>query len=253
MRAIITDLDGTLLRTDKTISEYTLDMMRQCHDRGIAIIAATARPERAILQYHQQICFDAVASLNGARIILPNTVLENGIPHLSGTRILSRLAAIPDTSISIETSDGLYSNTEIPEWDAAYYDGFPDLPVQGTLYKILVSGKDRALYEQVERILTDDTYYTIAEGTLVQIMSTSATKWAGIRTILEAFDIPKAEAVYFGDDNDDIEPIQMCGVGVAVANAIQAVIHQADFVVGSNDEDGVAHFIEASIFPQLER
>ena len=247
MKAIITDLDRTLLRTDKTISEYTLDIMRKCHDRGIAIMAATARPERSILEYHQQICFDAIATLNGARINLPNAVLENGISHLSGKHILSKLIVRPDTLISIETSDGIYANAEIPEWNATCYDGFPNLPTQGTLYKILVSSKDNTLYGQVENILTDDVYHTIANEELVQIMSKNATKWNGIRTMLEALHIPTAETVYFGDDNDDIEPIRMCGTGVAVANAIEAVIREADYVAGSNEEDGVAHFIEANI------
>ena len=53
--------------------------------------------------------------------------------------------------------------------------------------------------------------------------------------MLEALHISKAETVYFGDDNDDIEPIQMCGTGVAVANAIAAAINEADYVAGSND------------------
>ncbi len=247
MRAIITDLDRTLLRTDKTISEYTLAIMRKCHDRGIAIMSATARPERSILQYHKQIGFNAITTMNGARIILPNAVLENGISHLSGKYILSKLVIMPDTLISVETSDGIYSNVEIPEWNSTCYNGFPNLPTQGTLYKILVSGKSDTLYRQVESILTDDTYYTVANGDLVQIMSKNATKWNGICAMLEALHISKAETVYFGDDNDDIEPIQMCGTGVAVANAIAAAINEADYVAGSNDGDGVAHFIEANI------
>lgn len=247
MRAIITDLDRTLLRTDKTLSEYTLNIMRKCHDKGIAIMAATARPERSILQYHKQICFDAITTMNGARIILPNAVLENGISRLSGKHILSKLAVTSDTLISVETSDGIYSNAEIPEWNCTYYDGFPNLPTQGTLYKILASSKDNALYGQVESILTDDVYYTVANGNLVQIMSKNATKWNGICAMLEALNISKVETIYFGDDNDDIEPIRMCGIGVAVANAIDAVISEADYVADNNDEDGVAHFIEENV------
>ncbi len=247
MRAIITDLDRTLLRTDKTISEYTLDIMRKCHDRGIAIMAATARPERSILQYHKQICFDAITTMNGARTILPNSVVENGISPLSGKYVLSKLVLMPDALISVETSDGIYSNAEIPEWNSTHYSGFPNLPTQGALYKILVSSKSNTLYRHVENILTNDTYYTVANGDLVQIMSKNATKWNGICAMLKALNISKTETVYFGDDNDDIEPIQMCGAGVAVANAIETVISEADYVAGSNDEDGVARFIEGKV------
>lgn len=48
MKAIITDLDRTLLRTDKTISEYTHTILKKCHERGVLLMAATARPERII-------------------------------------------------------------------------------------------------------------------------------------------------------------------------------------------------------------
>lgn len=247
MKAVIVDLDRTLLRTDKTLSEYTLNMIRKCHDKGIAIMAATARPERSILTYQKQICFDAVTTMNGARTILTDKVIENGIAHISAKCILSKLITISGTRISVETSDGIYSNVVIPEWDSDHYAGFLDLPTQGTVFKILASGQSRMLYEQIENVLTDDVYYTVANDELVQIMSTKATKWNGIKAMLGSFNISQADAVYFGDDNDDIEPIRMCGIGVAVSNAIKGVIDEADYITGSNDEDGVAHFIERKL------
>ena len=138
MKAIIADLDGTLLHTDKTLSEYTLGVMQKCHDSGIVVMAATARPERSIQQYHRQIGFDAIATMNGAKVILPNTILENGILLQSGKQILSKIIVIPDVLISIETSDGIYANAKTPEWNATYYKGFPNFPTQGTLYLSLI-------------------------------------------------------------------------------------------------------------------
>jgi len=253
MKAVITDLDRTLLRTDKTLSEYTIDIMRQCHAKNIAVIAATARPERSILTYRELIHFDAVITLNGARSILPDTVLENGISHSSGKCILSRLISIPDILISMETSQGLYSNTAIPEWEPMVFDGFPELPPRTVLYKILASSKSNILYDRIESVLTEDTYHTLADNDLVQIMSKNATKWKGIKAVLQALDISPGEAIYFGDDNDDIEPIRMCGMGVAVSNAIEAVLKEADHITGCNDEDGVAHFLASAITSNLCR
>ena len=132
MKAIIVDLDRTLLHSDKTLSAYTLDVLKKCHKKGLAIIAATARPERSILIYHEQVGFDAAITMNGAKIILPDEVIENSIPYLSGKCVLSALVSIPDTLISVETSDGIYSNAAIPEWDSTCYDDFPNLPTQGT-------------------------------------------------------------------------------------------------------------------------
>lgn len=55
--------------------------------------------------------------------------------------------------------------------------------------------------------MTADTYMTVADGKLIQIMSTAATKWNGIKAMLEAVGVDRRDAIYFGDDNDDIEPI----------------------------------------------
>ena len=65
--------------------------------------------------------------------------------------------------------------------------------------------------------------------------------------MLDAVGIGQNEVVYFGDDNDDIEPVRNCGVGVAVSNAIRDVLDVADHVAESNDMDGVARFIEENI------
>ena len=78
-------------------------------------------------------------------------------------------------------------------------------------------------------------------------MSHEATKWNGIKHMLSNFDISPSDAVYFGDDNDDIEPIRNCGLGVAVSNAIPSVLDAADRIIDSSDLDGVAKFIEESI------
>lgn len=178
---------------------------------------------------------------------MPDKVIENSIAHISAKRILSKLITISDTVISVETSEGIYSNVAIPEWNSNYYGGFPDLPTQGALFKILASSQSNMLYNLIRNALTDDVYYTVADADLVQIMSRKATKWNGIKAMLEFLNIPPQDTVYFGDDNDDIEPIRMCGLGVAVSNAIKKVRDEADYITGSNDEDGVAHFIEMNL------
>lgn len=247
MKAIITDLDRTLLRTDKSLSEYTYATLKKCHDRGILLMAATARPERAILTYQHQIGFDAVTTLNGARIILPHGVIENGIAPSSAEAILKKVITIPGLILSMETQEGIFSNVPIPEWNAMVFSGFPALPTDGMIYKILLSSKENRIYTDVEKALTADTYMTVAEGELIQIMSTASTKWKGIKAMLESAGIDPGDAIYFGDDNDDIEPIRNCGVGIAVSNAIKEVLDAADDITESNDMDGVARYIERNL------
>ena len=104
------------------------------------------------------------------------------------------------------------------------------MPTESILYKILLSKEESTIQPEVERALTPDTYMTVAEGKLIQIMSVAATKWNGIKAMLDAVGVDQKDTVYFGDDNDDIEPIKNCGLGVAVSNAIDKVADAADFV-----------------------
>lgn len=95
--------------------------------------------------------------------------------------------------------------------------------------------------------MNDKVYHIIDNNDLIRIMSKEATKWNGIKQMLPRFGVFPSDAVYFGDDNDDIEPIKNCGLGVAVSNAIPSVIDIADRIIDSNDMDGVAKFIEENI------
>lgn len=251
MKAIITDLDRTLLRTDKSISEYTLGVLRKCKERGILLIAASARPMRSIEEYKELVGFDAVTAMNGARVYLPRGELSFGIPKESAERVLEQFCRYPDVFLSLETNLGLYSNREIPAWEPIVYDAFPKLPRGATVYKILASSENEDFYESIRQALTEDTYYTIAHSgvihKLVQVMSKDANKWNGVKAMLDCFGISPSDAVYFGDDNDDILPIRNCGTGVAMANSIPGVLEAAVVVTSSNDEDGVARFIEEKI------
>lgn len=243
IKAVITDLDRTLLHTDKSVSEYTIEALRKCRERGILVMAASARPLRDLRLFGEMIAFDAVAATNGAVVALPDRILEFGIPTDIGEEILSRITMFHDVFLSVETSLGYYANRDIPIWAPIIYDKFPHLPEKAILYKILASSENRALYDGVSGTLTDGVYSTVSNGDLVQIMSCDATKWKGIKHMLAHYGVSAEDAVYFGDDNDDIEPIKNCGLGVAVANAIPAVLDAADAVAQNNDLDGVAKFI----------
>ena len=244
MKAIITDLDKTLLHTDKTVSEYTATVLKKCHEHGMLVMAASARPLRDILIFNDLLGFDAITATNGAVVWLPDKFLEIGILRDVGEKIISDIMKYPDVCLSIETSKGLYANMDIPLWEPIVYDKFPTLPDNLILYKILASSDKKQLYDGIETTLTGDVYHTIANNDLIQIMSRQATKWNGINHMLSHFGVSPSDAVYFGDDNDDIEPIKKCGVGVAVSNGISSVLDAADIVIDSNDDDGVAKYID---------
>lgn len=244
MQAIIVDLDRTLLHTDKTVSQYTIGVLKKCKEKGIEIMVATARPLRSIKQYMELVDFDAITVSNGARIICDNKMKEYGMRTESAIHVLDKLVVYEDLLITVETGDCAYSRVPISDYDTVICDNLVDVAKREGTYKIIVGFDKEETIRLVEDILTEDLYYTIANGHLLQILSKEATKWNGIKTMLDIKGYLPQEAIYFGDDYDDLEPIKMCGVGVSVANGIEEVKSVADYVTASNDDDGVAKFIK---------
>ena len=247
VKIIVVDLDRTLLHTDKTLSAYTVKVFNECKKCGIKIIVATARPLRTAKQYCDLIDFDAMVVSNVARIIYQNQQTDYGIYKRSAKRLLNTLKQYPNLRVTIETGDCAYSNLPIDDYETILSDNLVGISNAEGVIKILVHLDNEKTLTLVKNELSDDLYYTIAHGYLMQIMNTSATKWNGIKAVLDICNCSPNETVYFGDDQDDIEPIKMCGLGIAVANGIDDVKVIADFVTESNDADGVAKFVEHRI------
>ncbi len=243
-RAVIMDLDRTLLRTDKSVSDYTLSVLEKWQRAGAFLYAATARPERAISDYRRIIDFRSVTTLNGARTVTPAGVFDNPILPADASSLLEQLSRMEGAVISAETESGLYANREITVWQPVVLEDIRKLPECSRVYKVLASHPDIPA-DQLRVTLPENVYCTVADRKLMQFMSRSATKWAGIRRMLEEDQIPADRAVFFGDDNDDIEPLRRCGRGVAVSNALPCVKEAADAVTLSNDEDGVAAYLDS--------
>ena len=244
IKTIVVDLDRTLLHTDKTLSAHTVKVFEECKKCGIKIMVATARPFRTAKQYCEIIDADAMVVSNGARIIYRNQRTDYGICLRSAEHLLNALKTYPNLRITLETGDCAYSNLPIEDYETILSDDLVGISNAEGVLKILVHLDNEETLALVKNELTDDLYYTIAHGYLMQIMNTSATKWNGIKAMLDICNCAPNETVYFGDDQDDIEPIKMCGLGVAVSNGIDEAKKAADYIAESNDADGVAKFIE---------
>lgn len=247
IKGIVVDLDRTLLRSDKTLSLYTLGVLGRCKEMGMKLIVATARPFRTAEEYCRMIRADAIVVSNGARVICGDHRTEFGIDLQSAVALLKALGQEPSLTVTLETGDEAYSNKPVQEYETVLSDDLAGVAEAEGALKILVTYDDGKALEMVKENLTEDLYYTVASGHLIQIMSKAATKWNGIKAVLELCGCALEETAYFGDDNDDIEPIKRCGLGVAVANAIDEVKAVADDTAESNDADGVAKYIERRV------
>ena len=244
-KAVIFDLDGTLLHTDQTVSDRALNAIDKCRERGMKILLATARPERTAETYCKIIDFDAKAFSNGARIVCGDKITEVTIPFESTAKVLGSLDGF-GTRLTLETGGAAYSNKAVGDYETIITDDLTAVAEKLNVLKVIAHIVDNREVLNVE--LPEGLYFSVSGGYYMQIMSRSATKWLGVKAMLDHLGILPEEAVYFGDDFDDIEPIKRCGIGVAPANAIAQVKVAADHIVDSNNDDGVAKFIEGMIF-----
>ncbi|MCL2531058.1 MAG: HAD family hydrolase [Oscillospiraceae bacterium] len=251
---IVTDLDRTLLRSDKSISPFTAQVLSRCRAAGIKLVFATARAKRTALHFAQNIAVDARILHNGAVVYIDKTlVLHHGIASHDTNEILRAISRdYPQATLAVEIDDTLYANFDISavwSYTPVVWRDFTDLPDKPA-DKILVgisATEDIACYE---KYLPENIYIQASEETVGMIMNRAATKWNAIRHLAKHWGIPTANIVAFGDDWNDIDMLRHCGMGVAVANALPQVKAAANAICASNDEDGVAQWLQQHVLQE---
>ncbi len=98
--------------------------------------------------------------------------------------------------------------------------------------------------ERLRELLQDCDCVRFSDGYWYKFTKKDVTKEKAILKMCAACGIKTEEITAFGDDYADIGMLQLCGTGIAMGNAIDEVKEKADLVIGSNDEDGIAEYLE---------
>ena len=248
IKMIVTDLDETLLRTDKTISTYTRDVISKCRDTGIKVAYATGRGGSEAHVAPPDM-FDGRIAMNGAIARAGDRIICNRlIPCLTARPFL---LACHNRGVKITSEFGgwHYSNFTVSDvWPYITHFSIVDFAEHDLdaekIYSIHFSNED-AMF--IREILPDSLHMITARDGLMQIMHRDATKANALRELASFWNIEQTEVVVFGDDTNDIDMLVYAGVSVAMGNALNEVKDVADFVCLSNDEDGVARWVDANI------
>lgn len=248
-KMIVCDLDDTLLKKDKTISDYTLSVLRRCMAQNIKVVFATARSEKAASAMIEQIDVDVLVSSGGARIRVSGLILDEAwIPSAMADELISKAIKEYDiTEVTILGEKSRFTNNAQRHLDAGLshysYNAFSELPHENAYKITLRYSSEDAIHRILEQFpLCSFVSYTGED--MGAVLHKRAKKEVAIQTLCAHYHIDIEDVIAFGDDNNDTQMLKCCGFGVAVANAIDRVKSVADAMCASNEEDGVAKWIE---------
>lgn len=250
-KLIITDLDGTLLHNDKTVSEYSVSVFKKCKEQEILTAVATARGHTNARQYISALNPDILISSGGALIKKGTDIIYACcFSEAETAEIIKKTLELTNNGceITVDTADKHYWNYRqdphilSPDWGKVIYTDYSDFC--GEALKICVETDDENIARAISESVEGCDCARFSDGNWYKFTKADATKGRAVREISRRLDIALEDMTAFGDDFVDIEMLELCGVGVAVENAIDEVKKIADYVTDSNENDGVARFIE---------
>jgi hypothetical protein len=255
VRLVATDLDGTLLRSDLTVSPRSLAALDAFGRSGGLVVVVTGRPPRWVDGLGlEAVAHELVLCANGAivydvsarRVVEVRTLAED----VARAVLEAVRAAVPDAGFGSEDAEGFRyepSYTRRALWPGDRLVARMDDVVRGGVAKLLVRHESLdfpALTAAVVEAVGDAAVVTWSSNSLIEISANGVTKAAELAALAEGHGLAAADAVAFGDMPNDVVMLQWAGHGVAVANAHEDVLAVADEVTASNDEDGVAVVVE---------
>jgi HAD superfamily hydrolase (TIGR01484 family) len=256
LKLVATDLDGTLLHTDGTVTDRTRRVLTALDERGVTVVFVTGRPIRWMADLWQHVGGHGIAICSNGGIVYDvqrHEVIEaRTITREVGLRVADLLrTAVPGTVFAVEKTDGFAR-------EPVYRPGaeIPPGLVVGDLtevyddhvVKLLALHEDlppqrfwRGVDDLVGHLVT--TTWSSSDA-LVEMSGHGVTKASTLAAYCGERGIRRDEVVAFGDMPNDLPLLKWAGTGYAMANAHTSVFPDATHTAPRNDEDGVAVVLE---------
>ncbi len=253
-RLLLFDLDGTLLRSDKTISPRTLAAVGAARERGALIGVSTSRSELNCLSFLPELTPDLVISSGGALVRAGGKTVFSAAFSPSETRSLIALAREvcgADVELTADTERAHYWNYKVDPtrddktWGGSVWTDFSHYDED--CFKLCVQIFDEDIAETLRGRAPDCDMVRFSGSFWYKLTPAGITKETAILRACEALGLTPADVAAFGDDLADVGMLQLAGLGVAMGNAPPEVRLAADAVTLSNDDDGVAVWLEEKL------
>ncbi len=271
-KVLALDFDGTLLRSDGTVSERSLKAIKKFKDAGGKAFLCTGRMYAAIRPeaekagltgdiycYQGAALYDVTSGQRKAHVPVPNKYLQELCTYLEekGVYFQTYLDDVVFCEKFCEKGDHYFVNfgggarfaTGVPL--SAYFMKHPEARPTKVL-AIAEPEEVNVMIEELSDKFDGMLRVMCSNSDFLEIVAWRAGKGNAILSYCKANGFEPSDVVAFGDSINDIPMIQTAGLGVAVANAREELREVADYITLSNDEDGVAEVIEKIIEDKFE-
>ena len=263
-KIIALDLDDTLLKDDLTISDYTVSVLQEAVNRGIYITLCSGRTDNAILTYVRRL---DIAGKQGGRYIIAQNGTSISDLHERKTIYMRLLDADILTHVYHSAAERGFvcevydaSTIFVPyanEWTERdiklsglrqkIVPLFEEFLMQGHP-KMVIPGEPDALAEfqaELQSEIGERCVIFTSKPYFLEVLPKNAGKGEALMWLAERLGIAQAETMAFGDGMNDETMIRLAGSSVAMKNGVQQIKDAAKYISEyTNDEDGVARFIE---------
>lgn len=260
-KILATDLDGTLLNSQLQLSDVNKSALRVLKEKGVHVVLCTGRPFNGMAHLIDEIGLDEkdyTISYNGSLVQTCDgkTILHQA--NLSPTDFyhLSLFFAQYDLGVHAMTMDRMYTYNHSVHPLTIRESYLGNLPltilddgeyVKEPIIKIMAVGAPEKLDKAttlVPEFFGNLFSLNKSEAFYLEIMQQGDNKAAALKLLLKELNLSSSDLIAFGNNQNDIEMIKFARVGVAVKNAVVELKEKSDFITDTNDNDGVAQFLE---------
>ena len=248
---ILSDLDGTLFHNDKSISDFTKETIRRAQAKGILFGICTSRAKVNAIKFLEGIEPDILITNGGGIVYYQDKKIYDCDFTVEEIRKLIAAAFEvfgEDIIISADNEHALYSNSREELGDKFWtFNDFLDF--NEPCMKMCIESLDKEKVEKVASVigLENVDYLPFSDIPWYKLSKKAATKEKAIEELCRHLNITSSKIAAFGDDFNDIGMLKLCGKSIAMENAIAEVKQAAGLVCASNENDGVAKWIEENL------
>lgn len=254
-KIIAVDLDGTLLKSDGKASKTTINYLKKLKEDGHIILVATNRMLTSAISAINDTRFANYMICDGGSLIYNPSANDFIYKSAISKDLLNDICKYKDefSYMVICTTDNIY---KIYNEDECFKNKVIDTICNAKeIMHIIINLKNFENIEQIKNDLTKnipELHFLIMQDSFCEdkwldVFNIGNSKFNSISKIADIENISNDDIICFGDGLNDIEMIQKCGIGVAMANALDEVKQVADFITESNDKNGIITFLKNNL------